>query len=152
MSQKCWESCGCHFVTSAQEETSCWTFGRGTLPHSCLIEDSSCLTVQGLCHTFIFMMSENVFNWWKSGLQAGQFCTWTLLLRRHAGLWDAVLFSPENVASTFLKNNLKCWFIWVQNSFSLYFSPLNELWPFCIMFTYGFFFARWSFNLRLWKA
>jgi len=35
------------------EETSCWTFGRGMLSHSCPIEDSSCSAVL------------DVFRWWN---------------------------------------------------------------------------------------
>ena len=46
--------------TSGTEETSCWTFGRGTVSHSSLIQVSSCPTAPGLLCWIL-----NVFSWWK---------------------------------------------------------------------------------------
>ena len=67
------------------EETSCWTFGRAMLPHSCLIEDSSGSAVLGLlCCIW------NVFSWWKVWTAAGQSSTRTLLLQSHDVGVDAV--------------------------------------------------------------
>ena len=45
------------------EETSSWSFSRGTSSHSCLIQDSGCSTVW----TFVisFYDAPNVFYWWK---------------------------------------------------------------------------------------
>jgi len=40
------------------EETSCWTFGRRMLLHSCLINDPSCSVVLGVCRIMLFMMCQ----------------------------------------------------------------------------------------------
>ena len=43
------------------EETSCWSFGRGTLSHSCLKEDSSCSAIPGLLwFYFVFAVGESL--------------------------------------------------------------------------------------------
>ncbi len=92
----------CHCVASllllttvckrlGSEETSCWSFERGMLSHSCLTYDSSCSTVLGLlCQIFCFMIGQMFSTSERSGLQAGQFSTRTLQLQSHAVVMDAV--------------------------------------------------------------
>ncbi len=61
------------------------------LPHSCLIQASSCPTVLGLlCRIFLFMMRQMFSMGERSGLQAGHFST-RILLRSHDVVIDAVV-------------------------------------------------------------
>lgn len=60
-----------------ETEASCWTFGKGMLPHSCMIEDSNSSTLLGhLCHIFHFTMHKNRSIGETSGLRGGQFVPW----------------------------------------------------------------------------
>lgn len=73
------------------EETSCLSLGIGMFSHSCQIQASRCSTVLGLlCWIFLFMMHQIFSMGERSGLQAGQFSTWILLLRIHDVVIDAV--------------------------------------------------------------
>ena len=85
-----------HFVTSpfllitlnkhfGREETNSLSFSCGILSHSCLMNRFSCSTVRGLlCRILRFIMRHTFSMGDRSGLQAGQGRTWTLLLRSHA--------------------------------------------------------------------
>lgn len=60
-----------------ETEASCWTFGKGMLPHSCVIEDSNSSTLLGhLCHIFHFTMHKNRSIGETSGLRGGQLVPW----------------------------------------------------------------------------
>ncbi len=73
------------------EVMSFWTFGVRIWSHSCLIQVSSCWRVRGrLWRIFRLMMRQMFSIDERSGLQAGQFSTWTLLLRSHAVVIAAV--------------------------------------------------------------
>ncbi len=70
---------------------SFWSFGVGIWSRSCLIYVSSCWRVFGrLWRIFRLMMRQMFAIGEKSGLQAGQFSTRTLLLRSHAAVIAAV--------------------------------------------------------------
>ncbi len=70
---------------------SFWSFGVGIWSHSCLIYVSSCWRVRGhLWRIFCLMMRQMLSIGEISGLQAGQFSTWTILLRSHAVVIAAV--------------------------------------------------------------
>ena len=67
------------------EDTKFWSFVGGNLYHSCLIYDFSCSTVRGLrCRILCFIMGRPFSMGDRSGLQAGQSSTCTLLLWSHA--------------------------------------------------------------------
>ena len=67
------------------EDTNCWSFVGGILSHSCLMYSFSCSTVRGLrCRILRFIMRHTFSMGDRSGLQAGQSSTRTLLLRSHA--------------------------------------------------------------------
>ncbi len=73
------------------EVMSFWSFGVGIWSHSCLIQVSSCWRVCGrLWGIFRLMMHQRFSIGERSGLQAGQFSTRTLLLRSHAVVIAAV--------------------------------------------------------------
>ena len=65
------------------EETSCWSCGRGMLQILAAQRSWSSLSY------FLFHDPPNVFTGERSGLQAGQFSTRTLLLQSHAVVTDA---------------------------------------------------------------
>ncbi len=69
----------------AIEVMSFWSFGVGVWIHFCMMSVSSCWRVRGrLWHIFCLMMHQMFSIGERSGLQAGQFSTRTLLLRNHA--------------------------------------------------------------------
>ncbi len=73
------------------EVMSFWSCGVGIWSHSCLIQVSSCWRVCGcLWRIFCLMMRQMFSLGGRSGLQAGQFSTRTLLLRSHAVVIAAV--------------------------------------------------------------
>lgn len=73
----------------ATEKTSCSSLGIGMFSHSCLIQASNCSSVLGLlCHIFLFIMRQMLSE--RSGLHAGHYSTWILLLRIHDVVIDAV--------------------------------------------------------------
>ncbi len=73
------------------EVMSFWSFGVGIWSHSCLIMDYSCWRVRGhLWRIFRLMMCQMFSIGERSGLQVGQFSTWTLLLWSHAVVIAAV--------------------------------------------------------------
>ncbi len=66
-----------------------WSFGIWS--HSCLIEVSSCWRVRGHLWRIFSLMVHQMFSIGvRSGLQAGQFSTRTLLIRSHAVVIAAV--------------------------------------------------------------
>ena len=67
------------------EETNFWSFSGGILSHSCLMYSLSCSTVRDLhCCILHFIMLHTFSMGDRSGLQAGQSSTCTLLLWSHA--------------------------------------------------------------------
>ena len=106
------------------EETSCWTFGRGMLLHSCLISDSSCSTVLDLLHQILnFMMLQMYSVGVMSGLQAGQSSTKALQLRccQRCSIW-----TPTTLNWIKRAEKMDGWmdgFSWPQNSFLLWHNP-----------------------------
>ena len=66
---------------------NCWSFVGGILSHSCLMYDSRCSSVQGLDCPFLRFTMRHTFSMVdRTGLQAGQSRTHTLLLRGHTGV------------------------------------------------------------------
>ena len=67
------------------EDTNCWSFVGGILSHSCLMNNFNCSTVRGHRARILRFIMRHTFSMGdRSGLQAGQSSTRTLLLRSQA--------------------------------------------------------------------
>ncbi len=103
---------------SSLKETTFWMGAYVVLELGYTFQHWWCLSrcVSCPCHTH----SCNPYHQRCRLLNWALITTWVVL----------VLFSPDDMASQFSKNNFKFWFVWPQNSFStLPQSILNEPWP-----------------------
>lgn len=66
------------------KKTCCWTLRRGVLPFSCLIKDSRCSTVLGVCCHILHSIIHQVFSvGGRCVLQApGVFCYKAMLFQQ----------------------------------------------------------------------
>lgn len=96
-----------------------WTAGRpvnSTMQQMCQNRCSMQFSIAEICKTYKHLSALTM---------PFQICKLMCRLLNWALIANPLLFSPDNAVFMFSKKNLKFWFIWPQNSFSLCLKPFS---------------------------